>query len=373
MAEIFVSYGRANMAFARQLVDRLEKRGVDVWIDVDDIRPGDHWGHKIQAALNECQVLLLIVTPDAMESRTVDDEWRYFHLQNKPIIPILRETTEVSWGLDYLQYIDFREEQDQDRAFRQLLTALGSDDAAFSQLAAPDEREPLPDEQPPLAVRHDRPNGGALAKRKPPLVQSRAEYNRPEDMIDNVRQVLWLSGISISRVGQHTESFGTLLRRRQGCAWFLLVDPHDDAVIQETSAYVGQSPDRLQRRLFLNLDDLADLKAQFPGQVQLDLGEEIWPLLDHTPGEALPQVEIRTLNHRPSVGYFISDPHLDAGIMTVSPYFYQIDKVKAGMDSRDPVSEPPFLHLSSLAHPEWYRVYLRDFLRLWESARPWPG
>ena len=373
MPKIFISYGRADMAFARQLVDQLRTRMADVWIDIDNIHAGDHWGHKISDCTQGIGCFVTNHHSCFNGIRNVDDEWRFFRDLKKPIIPILREQTEVSWGLNNVQYVDYREDQDQERAFRQLLTALNNQALGFNKLIRSDEHEPLPQEQQPLEVSQDT---SPLYRRKPPLVQFRAEYNRPEDMIDNAQKILWISGISVNRVAAHIEHFSSLLNHREGCVWFLLIDPACKSVIRETSEFVKQDPKLLKNRLNTCLGDMKTLKNQFPNQIEEPLSEEIRSLLKkrgrNNKGTIFPQVEIRTLKFRPSVGYFISDPHLSDGIMTIAPYFYHIDKVKSGVDRSDPVCEPPFLHLSNRAHPEWYRVYLHDFIRMWQDAAPIP-
>ena len=40
MNQVFVSYSRKDEIFARQLAADLDRDGLDVWIDVEDIPPG---------------------------------------------------------------------------------------------------------------------------------------------------------------------------------------------------------------------------------------------------------------------------------------------------------------------------------------------
>jgi len=248
--------------------------------------------------------------------------------------------TEVSFGLHRLQYIDF-DNQEYDSAFHQLRSELWRLGVKFKMAFGPGESFQLP-QQPPLQPRAEQ---GMLTLIKPPLLQSRTEYNRSEDMIANAQHELWISGISLSRMSQHRVQFTTLLRRPEKVrVRFMMIDPRSRTVVRETSAYVGQREAVLRRRLEVCLDDLCELRRAYPAQVQ-----------------------IRTTSHRPSVGYFVSDPDTEDGVMTVSPYFYQIDRLRGG-DHDDPCCDPPFLHLPAKTQRQWFEVYRQDFERMWEKA-----
>jgi hypothetical protein len=70
---IFVSYASADRAFAERLVGDLQSAGAEVWWDVSGIDQGDFLG-KINAALQQCQWLVLVLTPNAVASKWVNIE-----------------------------------------------------------------------------------------------------------------------------------------------------------------------------------------------------------------------------------------------------------------------------------------------------------
>jgi len=124
MPRIFISYSRADAEFVRRLAADLVRHGADVWLDVDDIPPGMNWSSAIQQGLDACEIMLLVISPDAMKSRNVEDEWQYFRDEKKPIIPLLlRPTMPIHFQLRRLQYVDFYA-QDYDAAFGQLRARL---------------------------------------------------------------------------------------------------------------------------------------------------------------------------------------------------------------------------------------------------------
>ena len=107
MNRVFISYSRQDEAFARRLATELDQAGADVWIDVDDIPAGMKWSTAIQAGLDSADGMLVVLSPDAMASSNVEDEWQYFMDHDKPVIPIWWRPTKVHFQLHRLQYIDF--------------------------------------------------------------------------------------------------------------------------------------------------------------------------------------------------------------------------------------------------------------------------
>jgi hypothetical protein len=108
MSSIFVSYSRKDADFALQLARSLSDMGADVWIDVQDIPPGMKWSSAIQQGLDVCDALVVVISPDAMASHNVEDEWQYALDQKKPVIPLLWRPAKLHFQLSRIQYIDFQ-------------------------------------------------------------------------------------------------------------------------------------------------------------------------------------------------------------------------------------------------------------------------
>ncbi len=103
----FISYSRHDEHFARRLAVSLSDVGIDVWIDVDDIPAGMKWSSAVQQGLKLSHVMIVIISPDAMASPNVEDEWQYFLDQRKPVIPLLWRPAERHFQLSRIQYIAF--------------------------------------------------------------------------------------------------------------------------------------------------------------------------------------------------------------------------------------------------------------------------
>lgn len=149
MARIFISYSRTDETFARRLAADLSNLGADVWIDVEDIPAGMNWSSAIQQGLDECEAMLVILSPDSMKSRNVENEWQYVLDHGYPIIPVLWRPTRVHFQLNRLQYIDFHE-QEYDSALAQLHSELRRKGIALEPLTLADDsvqrlvQSPLP-------------------------------------------------------------------------------------------------------------------------------------------------------------------------------------------------------------------------------------
>src|SRR5207245_3564621 len=113
---IFVSHSSKDEKFCLQLVEDLRRVLKDddaVWYDArGGLHGGDTWWRKIVAELTTCDVFIVVLSPDAVESPWVNDEidlaWRQ---KNSParlrIIPVLYRPCQARYELYNLQMISF--------------------------------------------------------------------------------------------------------------------------------------------------------------------------------------------------------------------------------------------------------------------------
>ncbi len=104
---VFISYSRHDQPFATRLAAHLKEHHFNVWLDVFEIQAGKSWARQIGEALDSSHLLLLVLSPDSLESGNVEDEWNYFLDKRKPIVPILYRPCEIPYRLFKLQYVDF--------------------------------------------------------------------------------------------------------------------------------------------------------------------------------------------------------------------------------------------------------------------------
>lgn len=123
-----------------------------MWLDVEDIPAGMNWSSAIQEGLRQCDLMIVIISPDSMASRNVEEEWQYYRDRDKPIVPVLWRRADVHYQLSRLQYIDF-EQQAFDKAFKQLHSELRRKGMSLKLLGSGTDSSAQIPRQAPLPVR----------------------------------------------------------------------------------------------------------------------------------------------------------------------------------------------------------------------------
>lgn len=110
---IFISYRRSDWdMFVNPLVGRLRAEGLSVWVDQHLLEGGDDWLDEINKALRVCERMILCVSPEALESRHVKLEYRYFFNNGKKIFPLVCREAELPAELQTIQYYPFKRLED---------------------------------------------------------------------------------------------------------------------------------------------------------------------------------------------------------------------------------------------------------------------
>jgi formylglycine-generating enzyme required for sulfatase activity len=154
MPQVFISYARIDEPFARQLAAALSDSGADVWLDVEDIPAGMNWSSAIQQGLDNSELMLVILSPESMSSRNVENEWQFYLDEGKPVVPVLYRKTRVHFQLNRLQYINF-ESQPFDKAWKQLHVELRRHGLQLRPLPSPTNDSPSPISKPPQPLHGD--------------------------------------------------------------------------------------------------------------------------------------------------------------------------------------------------------------------------
>lgn len=68
--QAFISCAEKDRSLARELIGRLSEAGVSVWNPNDAIFPGDNWAKVLGEALEESDLMIVLLTPGAMGSST---------------------------------------------------------------------------------------------------------------------------------------------------------------------------------------------------------------------------------------------------------------------------------------------------------------
>jgi TolB-like protein len=98
--EIFISYRRADMAWAKLLHDQLKAEGVEAWYDAQ-IGAGQDWRVTTANALEASQIFVLLFTANAAMSSDIAKELAAAVLEKKLIVPVRLENIQPKGAFLY--------------------------------------------------------------------------------------------------------------------------------------------------------------------------------------------------------------------------------------------------------------------------------
>jgi hypothetical protein len=92
--DVFLSYSHKDRPWVSQFVESLREAGLTVF-DNADILPGERWDVQIQEVLRESTNLIVVLSPNSVES-----PWTFFELgaavaDNKRIVPVLTQDMDI--------------------------------------------------------------------------------------------------------------------------------------------------------------------------------------------------------------------------------------------------------------------------------------
>ena len=129
--DAFLSYAREDSDFAvHTLHAGLSSRGLDVWLDREDILGGALWRERVWRGIEACKAFLFVMSPDSVASDACRAELELAVAAHKRIVPIVYrdvEEPEVLPALAEPEWIFLRKEDNQSHGIDQLVEALETD------------------------------------------------------------------------------------------------------------------------------------------------------------------------------------------------------------------------------------------------------
>jgi formylglycine-generating enzyme required for sulfatase activity len=95
---VFVSYAHADKLVVFDAMRQLYDKGANIWYD-EGIQPAGEWVEEIASAIKNSVLFLVFISPRSVDSRYVRSEVGYALSENKEILTILVEDTELPAGL----------------------------------------------------------------------------------------------------------------------------------------------------------------------------------------------------------------------------------------------------------------------------------
>jgi WD40 repeat protein len=130
LADVFVSYSRADGAFVRELHAFLTGRGKDVWVDWEDIPPASQWEQDIDDNIDAAESFVFVISRSSLASQYALGELRHAGERGKRIVPIAcdgADPAQAPESLRQLNWIWCRTDDERSAAFAKVLDALDTD------------------------------------------------------------------------------------------------------------------------------------------------------------------------------------------------------------------------------------------------------
>ncbi len=146
MTDVFISYSRKDSEFARQLINVLEAKGKDTWIDWHSIKPSTRWWQEICNGISGGNNFLFIMSDNSLDSYYCHREIEYARKLNKRFIILDYQVTDIDkvigrwYGHDWeimarenwevlrsIQFTPYAESATTEETVKQLLLIADSD------------------------------------------------------------------------------------------------------------------------------------------------------------------------------------------------------------------------------------------------------
>ena len=104
----FVSYSRRQLYFAESIALHLQKHGINVWFDLQQLQAGTVWAEGLEGGVRDADRLVLIVSKASLESPYTRAEWLELVHRGDPVVLILFEPVDLPEEMQGLPTYDFR-------------------------------------------------------------------------------------------------------------------------------------------------------------------------------------------------------------------------------------------------------------------------
>lgn len=129
--DVFLSHASEDTAWCEKLAERLRNESVRVWFDQWELQPGDHLLARVNEALQTSRKTVAVWSASYFRDNKVWTLAESFSQQHadvlareRPLIPLLIEDCKIPPTFYNILSIDFRNPDDFDLRFRQLVEAL---------------------------------------------------------------------------------------------------------------------------------------------------------------------------------------------------------------------------------------------------------
>lgn len=143
--DVFLSYHSGDGEWVGRLKERLVTHGVRVWLDSEQIRPGDRYPGALAAAIDNVGCVVVVLSPGSVASPWVEEEFNLALAKRRRVIAALIDHAEPPGFLQGRTWVDFRDPAAFEASFARLLYGItGERDGEHAGAAPPEYRDAGP-------------------------------------------------------------------------------------------------------------------------------------------------------------------------------------------------------------------------------------
>lgn len=113
---VFISYSHADAEPASALRNLCKQRGLDVWLDRNDLQAGENWMAALETAVSKSDIFLILLSEHLSTGQETPREWssiceRRWSSPNVQLVPIRLDAVEPPSFLRDAKYLDALDNQ----------------------------------------------------------------------------------------------------------------------------------------------------------------------------------------------------------------------------------------------------------------------
>jgi hypothetical protein len=119
---VYVLYARSDEEVARQIADDLVKTGIAAWLHEHGEGEQVAWAGGVHPALTECERMVYVLSPSALNAAEIIEAWQFFRSKRKPIVIAQIDTAQPPDDIRRSPRFDFK--ANYRAAFREMVQVL---------------------------------------------------------------------------------------------------------------------------------------------------------------------------------------------------------------------------------------------------------
>jgi hypothetical protein len=142
--DAFLSYHSGDADWVSMLKTGLEEHGIRIWIDSEQIRPGNLFPGTLAGAIGSVNCVVLVLSRGSVASEWVEEEYSLALAHRRRIIAVLIDDVEPPGFLAGRTWVDFRDEGEFAGSLEQLVYGITGQRAADARLPLAQYRASTP-------------------------------------------------------------------------------------------------------------------------------------------------------------------------------------------------------------------------------------